>query len=77
MPSIISSDDIEQAQNMTPMLTTVRLPKEEMGKFALFLLLDRMKGGHKNVVRVELEGTLIKRNSCASVEESVWSDYCI
>ena len=77
MPSIIASDDIEQAQYMTPMLTTVRLPKEEMGKFALFLLLDRMKGGHKNVVRVELEGTLIKRNSCASVEESVWSDYCI
>ena len=77
MPSIISSDDIEQAQYTNPMLTTVKLPKEEMGKFAMLLLLDRMKGGHKGVVRVELEGKLIRRNSCTSVEESVWSDYCI
>jgi sulfate transport system ATP-binding protein/LacI family transcriptional regulator/LacI family repressor for deo operon, udp, cdd, tsx, nupC, and nupG len=59
------------------MLTTVRLPKDEMGKFALYLLLDRMKGGHKGVVRMELEGKLMIRNSCTSVEESVWSDYYI
>lgn len=77
MPSIISSDDIDEAQYTKPMLTTVRLPKEEMGKFALYLLLDRMKGGHKSVVRTELEGKLIIRNSCTSVQESGWSDYCI
>ena len=77
MPSIISSDDIEQAQYTTPMLTTVKLPKEEMGKFAMLLLLDRMKGGHKGVVRVELEGKLMIRESCTSVEERVWSDYQI
>jgi DNA-binding LacI/PurR family transcriptional regulator len=77
MPSIIASDDIEQAQYTTPMLTTVRLPKDEMGKFALYLLLDRIKGGHKAVVRAELEGKLIIRSSCTSVEESSWSDYCI
>lgn len=63
-PSIISSDDIEQAQCTNPMLTTVRLPKDEMGKFALYLLLDRMKGGHQSVVRTELEGKLMVRNSC-------------
>lgn len=77
MPSIISSDDIEQAQYTKPMLTTVRLPKEEMGKFALRLLLDRIKDGHKGVVRMELEGKLMIRNSCTPVEESVWSDYYI
>lgn len=77
MPSIISSDDIEQAQYTTPMLTTVRLPKDEMGKFALYLLLDRMKGGHKSVVRSELEGKLMIRNSCTEVEASTWSDYYI
>jgi DNA-binding LacI/PurR family transcriptional regulator len=76
-PSIISSDDILEAQNTTPMLTTVRLPKEEMGKFALYLLLDRMRGGHKSVVRAELEGKLMIRNSCTSVEQSYWSEYCI
>lgn len=76
-PSIVSSDDIEQAQYMKPMLTTVRLPKDEMGKFAMYLLLDRMKGGHKSVVRTELEGKLMIRNSCTEVEASTWSDYYI
>lgn len=77
MPSIIASDDIEQAQYMKPMLTTVRLPKDEMGRFALHLLLDRIKGGHKGVVRIELEGKMMIRESCTTVEESIWSDYRI
>ena len=45
-------DDIEQAQFTTPMLTTVHLPKEDMGKFALWLLLDRINNGHKAVTRM-------------------------
>ena len=76
-PSIISSDDIEEAQYTKPMLTTVRLPKDEMAQFALYLLLDHMKGGHRRVVRTELEGRLMIRNSCADVSESMWSDYSI
>ena len=59
------------------MLTTVGLPKAEMGKFAIYLLMDRMRGGHKSVVRTELEGKLMIRNSCSDVEDSEWSDYCI
>ena len=77
VPSIISSDDIEEAQYTKPMLTTVGLPRAEMGKFALHLLLDRMKGGHSGVVRMELSGHLMIRNSCSHVSESTWSDYCI
>lgn len=77
MPSIISSDDIQEAQFTRPMLTTVSLPKEDMGKFALYLLMDRLKGGHSGIVRMELEGKLMIRNSCSSVEDSMWSDYCI
>jgi sulfate transport system ATP-binding protein/LacI family transcriptional regulator/LacI family repressor for deo operon, udp, cdd, tsx, nupC, and nupG len=77
MPSIISSDDIEEAQFTKPMLTTVRLPKNEMGRLALYLLLDRLKGGHDSVVRSELSGKLIVRSSCTRVEDSTWSDYCI
>lgn len=76
-PSIISSDDIEEAQYTKPMLTTVRLPKDEMGKFALYMLLDRIRNGHKAVVRTELEGKLMVRSSCSPVEEVGWSDYCI
>lgn len=77
VPSIIASDDIEEAQYTRPMLTTVGLPKEEMGKFALYLLLDRMRGGHKSVVRTELEGKLMIRNSCTTADEGGWSDHCI
>jgi DNA-binding LacI/PurR family transcriptional regulator len=77
MPSIIASDDIEEAQYTKPMLTTVRLPKDEMGRFALYILLDRIKNGHKAVVRTEFEGKLMVRNSCTPVEESTWSDYYI
>ncbi len=64
IPSVISSDDIDAAQFSKPLLTTIRLPKEEMGKFAVYLLLDRMRGGHKSVVRMELEGKLMVRESC-------------
>lgn len=67
VPSIIASDDIEEAQNTKPMLTTVRIPKEEMGKFALYLLLDRIRGGHEGVVRMELEGKLMIRSSCERI----------
>ena len=77
MPSVIASDDIEQAQFTTPMLTTVHLPKEDMGKFALWLLLDRINNGHKAVTRMELECKLMVRSSCTSAQENGWSDYCI
>lgn len=76
-PSIISSDDIEEAQNTNPMLTTVQLPKENMAKFAVYLLLDRMRAGHKEVVRMELEGKLMIRNSCGLVGEARHPEYYI
>lgn len=76
-PSIIASDDIEEAQFTKPMLTTVGLPKEEMGKFAVALLLDRIQEGHKNIVSMELEGSLMKRDSCFTLDESSWNNYYI
>ena len=70
-PSIIASDDIEEAQFTTPMLSTVRLPRDEMGKLALYLLTDRLRGGHEAVVRTEFEGRLVDRSSCAPMEYGV------
>ena len=63
-PSVVASDDIEAAQACTPSLTTVRVPKREMAHLAVRLLLDRMRGGHAGPVRVEVEGTLVQRESC-------------
>lgn len=76
-PSIISSDDIAEAQDTKPMLTTVSLPKKEMVSFALFLLLDRIKGGHKVISKIELECFLIVRDSCHTVNEANGPEYYI
>lgn len=48
-----------------------------MGKFALWLLLDRINNGHKAVTRMELECKLMVRSSCTSAQKNGWSDYCI
>lgn len=76
-PSIISSDGIEEAQYTTPMLTTVEISKTDMGHFALQLLMDRLKGGHNGVARIELQCKLIKRDSCTLAEDSKWCEYYI
>lgn len=76
-PSVISSDDIAEAQYTKPMLTTVALPKAEMARFAMILLLDRITGGHKTVSRLELEGTLMKRESVKLINEQNAPEYYI
>lgn len=73
--SVISSDDIEQAQFSRPMLTTVSLPKEEMARFAVYLLISRITRQHESVTKVELEGKLVVRESCVDVEYSRWNYY--
>lgn len=71
-PSIISCDDIEAAQYTNPMLSTVRVPTEEMVRLAFTLLLDRIKGGHKSKVYLEVEGALILRESCRDISETTY-----
>lgn len=65
-PSIISIDNINDSQKTVPMLTTIDIPKKEMGHLALMLLLDRKNGGHHENVRLELPCRLVERDSCSS-----------
>lgn len=65
LPSIISIDNIKDSQSSAPMLTTIDIPKKEMGHLALTLLLDRKKGAHRENVRIELPCRLIERDSCS------------
>lgn len=67
LPSIISIDNINDSQKTTPMLTTINIPKQEMGHLALNLLLDRKKGAHRENVRIELPCRLIERESCTYI----------
>ncbi len=65
MPSVISIDNIREAQTCKPMLTTINVPRREMAHHAVSLLLDRIEGGHRENVKLELPGRLIVRDSCA------------
>lgn len=62
---VISIDDIDQAQYTRPMLTTVAIPRQDMAHMAVALLKDRMNGGHREYLRVELPCRIVSR-------ESVW-----
>lgn len=62
--SIISIDDIDTAQYLRPMLTTIHIPVEEMGQMAAKTLIDRIEGGHKLPLKVSLPFYIAKRESC-------------
>ncbi len=63
--SVISIDDIDTAQYLTPMLTTVHIPVEEMGQMTAKILIDRMEGGHRLPVKIDLPFYIAVRESCA------------
>lgn len=77
LPSIISADDINEAQYTKPMLTTVRIPKDEMAMFALELLLNRINGSHRSAVKLEIGGTLVVRGSCYNADNAMSCEYFI
>lgn len=63
--SVVSIDDIDTAQYLSPMLTTIHVPMEEMGKLAAKMLIDRISGGHTLPMKINLPFFLAKRESCA------------
>ena len=65
--SVISIDDIEEAQNTRPFLTTVRIPRGEMAHMAVLLLTDRIAGGHRENIRIEFPCRIVQRSSCTPV----------
>ncbi len=62
-PAVISIDDIEEATQFSPMLTTIRIPKGDMAHLAVLTLKDRLMGGHQGCVRMELPCHLMVRES--------------
>ena len=63
--SVVGFDDIPQATNVHPPLTTVRQPLEKMGRTATRMLLEYIKEyPQRPIERVELETELVIRQSC-------------
>ena len=69
IPSVISIDNIREAQMCSPSLTTIDIPKREMAHHAVALLLDRIRCGHSENIRMELPCRLIVRESCSYAAE--------
>lgn len=63
-PSVISIDNIAASQRTEPLLTTIHIPKEDMGRLAVMILMNRMQGRHAQPARIELPFQLIVRDSC-------------
>lgn len=63
--SIISIDDISMSQYVSPMLTTVHIPIEQLGKMACKTLIDRIERGHSIPIKLEIPFNITKRESCA------------
>jgi LacI family transcriptional regulator len=63
--SIVGFDDSEQASIVTPPLTTVRQPLEEMGRIAVSLLMRLIDKQRVEALRVELATRLVVRDSTA------------
>lgn len=62
--SIISIDDIDMAQYVSPMLTTIHIPIDELGKITAKTLIDRIEHGHTLPLKIDIPFTLTKRESC-------------
>jgi LacI family transcriptional regulator len=65
--SVVGFDDVEAAEIVTPMLTTIRQPLAEMGRMAVSLLERLIEGQRIDVLHVELRTQLIVRGTTASV----------
>jgi LacI family transcriptional regulator len=62
--SVAGFDDIHQAAEVHPALTTVRQPLEKMGRVASQMLLEMLSNPGARIERIELPAELVKRDSC-------------
>ncbi|OBZ19380.1 hypothetical protein A8L34_07715 [Bacillus sp. FJAT-27264] len=63
--AIVGFNDIDMAEYTSPPLTTIRSQPELMGRMAVKLLIDQIKG-REAPVQVVVPAKLIVRNSCGS-----------
>lgn len=68
--SVISVDDIETAQYLSPMLTSVHIPLEDLGRITAKILIDRINGGHRLPIRTILPFYIAKRDSCCKLSRN-------
>lgn len=68
--AVASFNDISAAQFMSPPLTTIRLPSEEIGETAVELLLERV-AGRELAKRINLSSQVVWRGSTRDLPQAV------
>jgi LacI family transcriptional regulator, galactose operon repressor len=63
--SIVGFDDLQEAEIVTPALTTIRQPLAEMGRIAVSLLMRLLDNQRLEALHVELGTRLVVRDSTA------------
>ncbi|MBN0817391.1 substrate-binding domain-containing protein, partial [Pseudomonas aeruginosa] len=61
--ALVGYDDIELARYMTPPLTTIHQPKDELGELAIDVLIHRMADPQQKQQRVQLTPELVVSGS--------------
>ena len=67
--SVIGLNDMEYVRYIDPMLTSIRVPLEELGRHTANLLIDRIENGHRLPVRLIVPSELVIRESCAKARD--------
>jgi DNA-binding LacI/PurR family transcriptional regulator len=67
--AIVGLSNLEISEYICPTLTTVHVPKEELGMFAAKILINKIESGRQIPVKVELPFKLIVRESCGAVSK--------
>ena len=67
--AVIGFDDINEARFCTPPLTTIRQPVRKLGRLAIEILLQRLRGEDGEAVRV-VPAELVVRRSCGCFSDA-------
>ncbi|WP_303218979.1 LacI family DNA-binding transcriptional regulator [Enterococcus asini] len=65
--SVVSFDNIEMSEYLTPPLSTVNIETEELGKIAVRLAMERIQNQREVAVQVTLSNEIIQRDSETTV----------
>ncbi|SFP37531.1 transcriptional regulator, LacI family [Oscillibacter sp. PC13] len=62
--AVISIDDIDMAAYSRPMLSTIHIPRQEIGEYSVRLLADQIQNNRKYPIRMSLPFYVVVRESC-------------
>jgi LacI family transcriptional regulator, gluconate utilization system Gnt-I transcriptional repressor len=61
--AIASFDDVDLLKHTVPTITTLRIPREEIGRRSAELLIKRLRGGKRERIKIDLGFEIIQRES--------------